>query len=138
RALDASCSSRNPRTALNTNNAIMITKSPKSWTASAMIAAASIIQGIGPQKKFSKIASWLFFFSSSALGPYCFSRDDDSAALSPLFGSTLSCFNAPSLLSPFQWSESFGEVVDVVVCWLIMTCSLMRLHCFTYKRLLHF
>ena len=47
----------------------MIAKSPKSLTAKAIIAAASIIQGIGPQKKPPSAAHWLFFCSSSAFGP---------------------------------------------------------------------
>ena len=43
----------------------------QSLTAKAIIAAASIIQGIGPQKKPPSAADWLFFCSSSAFGPSC-------------------------------------------------------------------
>src|SRR5664279_3545899 len=48
-----------------------------------MIAAASIIHGIGPQKYARNIAQGLLFFSSIAFGPYFAARACASADVKP-------------------------------------------------------
>src|SRR6266550_3317931 len=68
-ALDASCSSQNPSSALNNSSDVMMVKSPQSPTMKAINAAASIIHGMGPQKYTSKAANAFFCFSTSAFGP---------------------------------------------------------------------
>ena len=49
---------------------MMMPKSTQCRTTSERIAAASIIQGIGPQNDARSLSSGLAFFSGSSLGPY--------------------------------------------------------------------
>ena len=49
-ALPAWCSSQNPTTALAKSKRRMMKKSGQCWATAERITAASIIQGIGPQK----------------------------------------------------------------------------------------
>ena len=62
-----------------------------------MIAAASIIQGIGPQKNLPNIFQALTFFSSSALVPYLSSRAFASVSERPTCELTPSRLNASGI-----------------------------------------
>ncbi len=134
-ALEASCSSQKPSTALKTNRAVMMAKSPKSLTASARIAAASIIPGIGPQKKPRNTPHWLLFLSSRALGPYCPRRFLASSEVNPR-SELPSCLNR-SPIAILCGSEDDGPGATAAgVCIFIFAgdcclprCRWMAVHC---------
>ena len=63
-ALPAWCSSQKPTMALATSSSRMMKKSGQCRSTPGKITAASIIQGIGPQKYVSSFSSGFSFFSS--------------------------------------------------------------------------
>ena len=82
-ALPAWCSSQNPTTAFEQSRSRMMKKSIQCRTTPDKITAASIIQGIGPQKYVRNFRISFVFFSAISLGPYCVSRFCASVWLSP-------------------------------------------------------
>ena len=117
----------------------MMAKSPKSLTTRARIAAASIIPGIGPQKKPKNAAHWLFFFSSKALGPYRRRRFLASSEVKPR-SELPSCLNRLPMASlcgaedDGPGSAAAGVCVFIFAgdgcwtthgchCWLVQQCA---------------
>ncbi len=82
-ALAALLSCQKPTAALYKRSPRMTLKSAQSCLASEMIAATSIIQGIGPQKYCSSLCQGLSSCALMAFGPYCSSRCSASAVVKP-------------------------------------------------------
>src|SRR5579862_5358656 len=73
-ALPAARSSQNATTALDANSTKMMKKSGQCLTIPDRITAASIIQGMGPQKYVRNFQNALVVFSAISFGPFLVSR----------------------------------------------------------------
>ena len=81
-------------------------------TAHARARAASIIQGIGPQKCERNSRRGLFFFSSTAFSPYSSRRLTASDSLSPFAGSLES---SSTMSRPDFFFSSSGSIILGIV-----------------------
>jgi len=93
-ALPACRSSQKPIVALATSSSRMMKKLGQWRTTPKRITAASIIQGIGPQKYDRNFRIALVFFSGILFGPYFSSRFSTSSSGSDLRSSFASEGNA--------------------------------------------
>ena len=104
-ALSALCSCQKLTTAFNNSRARMIKKSSQCLMTAEMIAAISIIQGMGDQKFFRNLINGWAFFSVISFGPYSsrrFVTSWPSRPASELFSSE----NSSSIFISFSFSGS--------------------------------